>query len=88
MGEDPARQELAELLLHELRQAGAVGCPGGLAEECFQVPADDRVEQSRSAARGRYVAAAGGMSLRYCRRPAPGNAEKTIRRYGRQPVMG
>jgi hypothetical protein len=44
--EDPARQELAELLLDELRQACANGAAGGFREKRLQVLADDRVKDT------------------------------------------
>ena len=46
MGEDAAGEELAELLLHELRQAGAVGPMSCFAERGLQVRADDGVEDT------------------------------------------
>ena len=46
MGEDAAGEELAELLLHELGQAGAVGTVSRFAEKSLQVRADDGVEDT------------------------------------------
>src|SRR5262249_61601477 len=42
--QDPAREELAELLFHELRQPGALAALLRLAHERVQVLADHRVE--------------------------------------------
>lgn len=48
-----------------------------------QLLADDCVEHLPLGVAGRYVALGGGMPLRYRERPARGNAQKAIRRYGR-----
>src|SRR2546422_10867322 len=47
VGEDSARQELAELRLHEFRQACTGGSAGGVRGEGPPVLADDRVEGGR-----------------------------------------
>jgi hypothetical protein len=44
MGEDAAREELAELLLDEAGQAMAVAPVGGFPQEGLQMFADDGVE--------------------------------------------
>jgi hypothetical protein len=44
MGQDPAREELAEFLLDEARQAVSVAPVGGLPQEGLQMFADDGVE--------------------------------------------
>ena len=44
MGQDPAREELAELLLDEAGQAVSVAAVGGFPQEGFQMVADDGVE--------------------------------------------
>jgi hypothetical protein len=46
VGEDAAGEELAELLLDELGQAGAVGAMGRFAKKGLQVGADDGVEDA------------------------------------------
>ncbi|MFZ1058261.1 MAG: hypothetical protein WAP47_03600 [Candidatus Rokuibacteriota bacterium] len=46
VGEDAAGEELAELLLDEAGQAGAVGALGRCAEKGLQVGADDGVEDA------------------------------------------
>jgi len=46
VGEDAAGQELAELPLHELGQAGAVTAVGRFAKKGLQVGADDGVEDA------------------------------------------
>jgi len=46
MGQDAAGQELAELLFHELGEAGAVDALGRFLEEGLQVGADDGVEDA------------------------------------------
>jgi hypothetical protein len=44
VGRDPAREELAELLLDEAGQAVSVAAVGGFPQEGFQMFADDGVE--------------------------------------------
>jgi hypothetical protein len=44
VGQDAAGEEVAELLLYEVRQASALGALGGLAKKGLEVVADDRVE--------------------------------------------
>ena len=44
VGQDRAGEEVPELLLYEVRQAGALGAARGFAEKGLQVLADDRVE--------------------------------------------
>ena len=44
MGQDPAREELAELLLDEAGQAVSVAAVGGFPEEGLQMFADDGVK--------------------------------------------
>ncbi len=44
MGQDPAREELAELLLDEAGQAVSVAPVGGFPQEGLQMFADDGVE--------------------------------------------
>jgi hypothetical protein len=46
MGQDPAGEEVTELLLHEGWEASAVGTMRGLAEEGLEVSVDDRVKQT------------------------------------------
>jgi hypothetical protein len=46
VGQNPAGEEVPELLLHEVRQAGALGALRRYAEKGFQVLADDRVENA------------------------------------------
>ena len=45
-GRDAAGEELAELLLHELRQAGTVGTVSRFAEQGFRVSADNGMEDT------------------------------------------
>jgi hypothetical protein len=44
VGEDPAREELAELLRDEAGQAASAAPVGGFSEEGLQIFADDGVE--------------------------------------------
>ena len=44
VGQDPAGEELAKLLLDKPRQAAAVAALGCFTHERLQVPADHRVE--------------------------------------------
>jgi hypothetical protein len=46
VGQDAAGEELAELLLHELRQAGTVGTVSRFAEKGLQVSADNGMEDA------------------------------------------
>ena len=58
MGRDPAREELAELLLDEGGQAVPVAAVGGFPQEGFQIFADDGV-QDRVLAVARPIRAMG-----------------------------
>ncbi len=59
--EGATAEEVAKLLFHEARQAGAMGGAGSVVEECFEVRADDLV-QNPCDGRARLVAQARGGS--------------------------